>query len=230
VSFAQLLRAVAEVDGIERIRFTSPYPLDFTPELIEVLATVPGVCKHIHLPVQSGADPVLARMRRGYDVAQFRRLVADLRAAVPAIAISTDILSGFCGETDDDHRATVDLMEEIRFDSAFMFVYSERDLTFAAKKLPDDVPEPVKKQRIAEIVAVQERISAAVHAAQVGRRERVLIHSRSRRSGDQVLARTDGFKAVVLPAAAGAPGDFVDVAITRATMATLFGETLPTNA
>ncbi len=224
VSFAALLRTVAQVDGIERIRFTSPYPLDFTAELIEVLAGEPKVCKHVHLPVQSGSDAVLERMRRGYDAATFRRLVADLRAAVPGIAISTDILSGFCGETEEDHRQTLALMEEVRFDSAFMFVYSERDLTFAARKLADDVPETDKKRRIAEIVAVQERISAEVHAAQVGRRERVLIHSRSKRSADQVLGRTDGFKAVLLPASAGGPGDFVDATITRATMATLFGE------
>jgi tRNA-2-methylthio-N6-dimethylallyladenosine synthase len=222
VSFAQLLRSVAAVDGIERVRFTSPYPLDFTAELIETIAAEPRVCKYVHLPVQSGSDAVLERMRRGYDAATYRRLVADLRAAMPEIAISTDILSGFCGETDADHRATLDLMAEVRFDSAFMFVYSERDLTFAAKKLPNDVPEPVKKQRIAEIIALQEKISAEVHAAQVGKRERVLIHSRSRRSSDQVLGRTDGFKAVVLPASMGTPGDFVDVAITRATMATLF--------
>jgi len=223
VGFAELLRAVARVDGIERVRFTSPYPVDFTAELIEVLASEPRVCKYVHLPLQSGSDAVLSRMRRGYDVAGYRRLVADLRAAVPGIALSTDILSGFCGETDDDHRATLALMEELRFDSAFMFVYSERDLTFAAKKLADDVAEPVKKQRIREIVAVQERISAEINAAQVGRRERVLIHSRSRRSDDQVLGRTDGFKAVVLPAAAGRPGDLVDVDITGSTMATLFG-------
>jgi tRNA-2-methylthio-N6-dimethylallyladenosine synthase len=225
VSFAQLLRSVAAVDGIERVRFTSPYPLDFTAELIETIAAEPRVCKYVHLPVQSGSDAVLERMRRGYDAATYRRLVAGLRAAMPEIAISTDILSGFCGETDADHRATLDLMAEVRFDSAFMFVYSERDLTFAAKKLSDDVPEPVKKQRIAEIIGLQEKISAEVHAAQVGRRERVLIHSRSRRSADQVLGRTDGFKAVVLPASMGTPGDFVDVAITRATMATLFGAT-----
>jgi tRNA-2-methylthio-N6-dimethylallyladenosine synthase len=225
VNFSQLLRSVAAVDGIERVRFTSPYPLDFTAELIETIAAQPKVCKYVHLPVQSGSDAVLERMRRGYDAATYRRLVADLRAAMPEIAISTDILSGFCGETDADHQATLDLMAEIRFDSAFMFVYSERDLTFAAKKLADDVPEPVKKQRIAEIIGLQEKISAEVHAAQVGRRERVLIHSRSRRSADQVLGRTDGFKAVVLPASMGAPGDFVDVAITRATMATLFGAT-----
>ncbi len=223
VGFAELLHAVARVDGIERIRFTSPYPVDFTDEVIDAIASEPRVCKQVHLPLQSGSDVVLERMRRGYSVDDYRRIVAGLRARMPDIAISTDILSGFSGETDDDHAATLAMMEEIRFDSAFMFVYSERDLTYAAKKLPDDIPAAVKKQRIAEIVALQERISAEVNAALVGRRQRVLVHARSRRRDDQVIGRTDGFKAVILPAIAGGPGDFVDVEIERATMATLFG-------
>ncbi len=223
VGFGELLRAIARVDGIERIRFTSPYPVDFTADVIDTIASEPKVCEQIHLPLQSGSDAVLERMRRGYTVADYRQIVANLRARMPDIAISTDILSGFSAETDDDHAATLALMEEIRFDSAFMFVYSERDLTYAAKKLPDHVPAPVKKQRIAEIIALQERISAEVNAAQVGRRERVLVHARSKRHDDQVVGRTGGFKAVILPATAGAPGDFVNVEIERSTMATLFG-------
>jgi tRNA-2-methylthio-N6-dimethylallyladenosine synthase len=223
VGFADLLRAVARVDGIERIRFTSPYPVDFTSEVIDAIATEDRVCKYVHLPVQSGSDQVLARMRRGYTVDEFRAIVAALRARIPHIALSTDILSGFSGETEADHEQTLALMEEIRFDSAFMFRYSERDLTYAAKKLPDDVPDAVKKRRLAEIIALQERISAEIFRAQVGKRERVLIHGRSRRSDGQVVGRTDGFKAVVMPAGDLEVGGFVDVAITRATMATLFG-------
>jgi tRNA-2-methylthio-N6-dimethylallyladenosine synthase len=222
--FAELLRAVARVDGIERIRFTSPYPVDFTSEVIDAIAAEDRVCKYVHLPVQSGSDEVLARMRRGYTVDEFRAIVAELRAKIPHIALSTDILSGFSGETEADHEQTLALMEEIRFDSAFMFRYSERDLTYAAKKLPDDVPDQVKQRRLAEIIALQERISAEIFRAQVGKRERVLIHGRSRRSAGQVVGRTDGFKAVVLPAGALEPGDLVDVDITRATMATLFGQ------
>jgi tRNA-2-methylthio-N6-dimethylallyladenosine synthase len=223
VGFGQLLRAVAAIDGLERVRFTSPYPVDFTDDVVAAIAEEPKVCKYVHLPVQSGSDEVLARMRRGYTVDDYRGIVARLRAAAPDIALSTDILSGFSGETEADHQATLALMDEIRFDSAFMFAYSERDLTYAARKLPDDVEPAVKKRRLAEIVAVQERISAAVFAAQVGRRERVLVHSASRRNADEMMGRTDGFKTVILPAGVGAPGGLVDVVIERATMATLFG-------
>ena len=221
-TFAQLLRAVATTDGIERVRFTSPYPVDFTDDVIAALAEEPKLCKYVHLPVQSGSDDVLARMRRGYTVADYHAIVARLRAAMPHIALSTDILSGFSGESDADHAATLQLMRDVRFDSAFMFAYSERDLTFAAKKLPDDVPEAVKKQRLAEIVALQERISTEVFAAHVGRAERVLVHGPSKRDPAQLVGRTDGFKSVILPAGVGSIGALVDVTIERATMATLF--------
>jgi tRNA-2-methylthio-N6-dimethylallyladenosine synthase len=180
VTFAQLLRAVAKVDGLER-------------------------------------------MRRGYTVQDYRTIVSNLRAAMPNIALSTDILTGFAGETDEDHQQTLALMREIRFDSAFMFAYSERDLTFAAKKLPDDVPAEVKKARLADIVALQEKISADVFASQVGRRERVLVTGPSKRDPNQLIGRTDGFKSVILPTGIGEVGGFVDVTIERATMATLFG-------
>jgi tRNA-2-methylthio-N6-dimethylallyladenosine synthase len=226
VTFAQLLRSVARVDGLERIRFTSPYPVDFTDDVVAAIAEEPKVCKYVHLPVQSGSDVVLDRMRRGYTVADYRTIVARLRAAMPDIALSTDILTGFSGETDEDHAQTLELMREVRFDSAFMFAYSERDLTFAAKKLPDDVPPEVKKRRLAEIVALQERISADVFAAQVGKRERVLVTGPSKRDPAQLIGRTDGFKTVILPAGVGAIGEFVDVTIERATMATLFARAL----
>jgi tRNA-2-methylthio-N6-dimethylallyladenosine synthase len=221
VTFAELLRAVARVDGIERVRFTSPYPVDFTDDVIAALAEEPRLCKYVHLPVQSGSDQVLDRMRRGYTVAGYRAIVAALRRAMPEIALSTDVLTGFSGETEDDHRATLDLMRELRFDSAFMFAYSERDLTFAARKLPDDVPPAIKQRRLAEIVALQERIGAEVFAAHVGRHERVLVHGPSKRDPAQLMGRTDGFKTVILPPGVGAIGALVDVTIERATMATL---------
>jgi tRNA-2-methylthio-N6-dimethylallyladenosine synthase len=225
VGFAELLRAVAQVDGIERIRFTSPYPIDFKADVVEVLATEPKVCGYVHLPLQSGSDRVLDRMRRGYGVDEFRAIVTALRAASPAIAISTDILTGFCGETDADHEQTLAVMQELRFDSAFMFLYSERSGTYASRKLRDDVPLELKKQRLQQIIALQEKISAEVFAAQVGKTERVLIHARSKRRSDQLVGRTDGFKSVVFDVRAGLePGDFANVAITRSTMATLFGE------
>ncbi len=223
VTFAQLLRSVARIDGLERIRFTSPYPVDFTADVVAAIAEEPKVCKYVHLPVQSGSDVVLDRMRRGYTVAEYKAIVASLRAAMPHIALSTDILTGFSGETEDDHQQTLALMRDVRFDSAFMFAYSERDLTFAAKKLPDDIPEATKKRRLAEIVALQERISAEVFAAHVGRSERVLVHGPSKRDPAQLMGRTDGFKTVILPTGIGQVGGFVDVTIERATMATLFG-------
>jgi tRNA-2-methylthio-N6-dimethylallyladenosine synthase len=222
VTFAHLLRAVAKVDGIERIRFTSPYPVDFTDDVIAAIAEEPKVCKYVHLPVQSGSDVVLERMRRGYSIADYHAIVTALRKAVPDIALSTDILSGFSGETDADHAQTLDLMRAVRFDSAFMFAYSERDLTFAAKKLPDDVSEATKKRRLSEIVALQEKISGEVFTAHVGSQQRVLVHGPSKRNPQELMGRTDGFKSVILPAGVGAIGELVDVTIKRATMATLF--------
>ncbi|MDB4963143.1 MAG: miaB [Myxococcales bacterium] len=222
-TFAQLLRAVCTVEGIERVRFTSPYPVDFTADVIAAIAEEPKICKYVHLPVQSGSDVVLERMKRGYTVADYRAIVAALRHAVPEIALSTDILTGFSGETEDDHAQTIALMHEIRFDSAFMFAYSERDLTFAAKKLADDIDEATKKRRLQEIIAVQEKVSAEVFAAHVGRRERVLVHGPSKRDASQLMGRTDGFKTVILPSGLGSVGELVDVTISRATMATLFG-------
>jgi len=221
VTFADLLRAVAAIDGIERVRFTSPYPVDFTDDVIAALAESPKLCKYVHLPVQSGSDVVLDRMRRGYRVADYHAIVAALRRAMPDIALSTDILTGFSGETEDDHQATLALMRAVRFDSAFMFAYSERDLTFAAKKLPDDVSPAIKQRRLSEIVQLQEQISGEVFAAHVGRRERVLVHGPSKRDPAQLMGRTDGFKTVILPAGVGAIGELVDVTIARATMATL---------
>jgi tRNA-2-methylthio-N6-dimethylallyladenosine synthase len=223
VTFAELLRAVAKVDGLERIRFTSPYPVDFTADVIAAIAEEPKICKYVHLPVQSGSDVVLERMRRGYTVADYRAIVKALRDATPDIALSTDILTGFSGETEEDHQLTLELMREIRFDSAFMFAYSERDLTFAAKKLPDDVTAAVKQRRLSEIVRLQESISAEVFASQVGKRERVLVTGPSKRDPSQLIGRTDGFKSVILPTGMGEVGGFADVTIERATMATLFG-------
>jgi len=224
VGFAELLRAVATVDGLERIRFTSPYPLDFSPAVIAAMAETPQVCKHVHLPLQTAADSVLDRMRRGYRYADFRALVAALRAAMPGIAITTDLLIGFCDETEEEFQAILRAQEELRFDGAFMFAYSEREGTLAARKMPDTVPEAVKQRRLAEVIALQKQISIEIMAAQVGKRERVLVEHASKRSAGEMLARTDGYRAVVIPAGPGAePGSLLEVTIERATSATLFG-------
>ncbi len=223
VTFSQLLRTIADIPGVDRIRFTSPYPVDFTDELIDTIASVPEVCQHVHLPLQSGSDAVLKRMRRGYTIAEFRDIVTQLRTRAPQIAITTDILSGFCGETDGDHQKTLELMREIRFDSAFMFSYSQRDITYAAKNLPDDIDNATKKFRIRQIIELQQEISKQVFAAQVGKCERILLHSVSKRNPLELLGRTDGFKSVIVPKSTGQIGQFADVVIRRATMATLFG-------
>jgi tRNA-2-methylthio-N6-dimethylallyladenosine synthase len=224
VGFAELLRSVAAIDGLERVRFTSPYPLDFSDQVIAAMAETPKIAKHVHLPLQSAADSVLSRMRRGYDYTTFRTLVRKLRAAMPSIAITTDILVGFCDETDDEHAATLLAQEELRFDGAFTFAYSEREGTAAARKMPDTVPPAVKQRRLADVIARQQRITGEIMAAQVGRRERILIEHASKRDANQLMGRTDTFRSVIVPAAPGLEaGALVDVTITGATTATLFG-------
>ena len=222
VGFGDLLRAVAAIEGLERIRFTSPYPLDFSADVIAAMAETPKVCKHVHLPLQTASDAVLGRMRRGYDYATYRALVGALRAAMPRIAITTDLMVGFCDETEDEFAAILRAQEELRFDNAFMFAYSEREGTTAARKMPDTVPEDVKQRRLARVIALQKRITAEILRAQVGRRERVLVEHVSKRSASELLARTDEFRAVIVPAGPGVElGALVDVTITRATSATL---------
>jgi tRNA-2-methylthio-N6-dimethylallyladenosine synthase len=224
VGFADLLRAVATIDGIERIRFTSPYPLDFSDDVIRAIADNPKVCKHVHLPLQSAADSVLQRMRRGYDYAQFRALVHALRAAMPDIAISTDLLVGFSDETEEEFRTILAAQEELRFEAAFMFAYSERAGTTAARKMPDTIPEDVKQRRLGEVIALQHRITGEIYKAQLGRRERILIEGPSKRNPSEVFGRTDAFRAMVVPAGPGIEaGALVDAQIDRATNATLFG-------
>jgi tRNA-2-methylthio-N6-dimethylallyladenosine synthase len=225
VGFADLLRQVAAVDGIERVRFVSPYPLDFTAEVIAAMAELPKVCKHIHLPLQSASDAVLERMRRGYDFATYAALVRTLREAMPTIAITTDFLVGFCGESENEFEDTCRALFELRFDNAFMFAYSERKGTLAARKLPDNVPPEVKQRRLAYVIEEQRKITAEIYAAQVGRRERVLCESPSRRSPAELLGRTDNFRPVIV-AAGAAVGELVDVVIDRAGPGTLYGRPL----
>ena len=216
VTFAALVRAVAEVPGVERIRFTSPYPVDFTDELIDALATVPQLCPQVHLPVQSGSDRMLASMRRGYTRGEYLDLVRRLRDRVPDLALSTDIMVGFCGEAEKDHQDTLALMREVRFESAFMFRYSDRGVTYASKRLVDDVPDPVKGRRLQEVIDLQEEHTRAAHAARVGARERVLLGQLSRR-GDYLVGRTARFQNVLVPLGRGRPGDLVDVDIIATT-------------
>ncbi len=224
VTFAELLLAVASIEGLERVRFTSPYPLDFSPEVIAAMASHPKICKHVHLPLQSGSDTVLQRMKRGYDFATFARLADDLRAAMPDIVITTDLMVGFCGETEAEHQDSLAAITRIQFDNAFTFAYSEREGTVAFKKIPDDVPADVKQRRLEDIITLQRKISGERLARQVGKRLRVLVENTSKRSDKEYLARTDGFHSVIIPAGPGVePGILLDVMITGTTSATLLG-------
>jgi tRNA-2-methylthio-N6-dimethylallyladenosine synthase len=224
VGFADLLRALAGLDGLERIRFMSPYPLGFSDDVIAAMAGSAKICKHVHLPLQSASDTVLARMRRGYDFAQYRDLVRSLRAALPGVAITTDILVGFCGESETEFADILHALQEIRFDNAFTFAYSERPDTLAARTMADDVPAEVKQRRLAQVIDLQRQITGEIHAAQVGRRERVLLETPSRRSANELLGRTDAFRSVIVPAGPVAKlGALIDVKIERCNPATLFG-------
>ncbi|MFP6593068.1 MAG: tRNA (N6-isopentenyl adenosine(37)-C2)-methylthiotransferase MiaB [Candidatus Latescibacterota bacterium] len=226
-NFARLLRLVAAVDGIERVRFTSPYPVDFTDDVIAAMAETPQVCPSLHLPVQSGSEMQLTAMQRGYTAARYRDLVRSLRAAIPDLALTTDIITGFCGETDDDFQLTVDLMQEIRFDSAFMFMYSERSGTQAAKSMADDVPESVKKERLQRIIKMQEEISRQINTSMVGRQVEVLVQGQNKRRADDGSATFYGRslqgKATIFPEPVPA-NRIVSVDIDRTTSHTLFGK------
>ena len=224
--FSDLLRAVAAVDGVRRIRFTSPHPADFDPVLVATLGEVPEVMPHLHLPVQSGANTVLERMGRGHTAADYERLVADLRATVPGIALTTDLIVGFPGETDAEFEATLGLLARVRFATAFMFRYSEREGTRAARRLPDDVPDAVKAARLETLIAVQERIGGEVFAEQVGRRTEVLLDATSRRDPADLSGRTPDFKTAAVRGATArhSPGDLVSVRIIEASSHSLVGE------
>ena len=221
--FADLLRMVADVDGIERIRFTSPHPADFTPKLVETMGEVPEVCPHLHLPVQSGSDRILKTMRRNYTADDYRKLVEDLRTAVPGMALSTDVLVGFCGEMEEDFLATRDLVESLRFDSAFMFKYSPREGTIAYKRFEDNVSEEEKIRRLTEIIDLQEQISAEKNAEMVGRIVDVLVEGPAKKPSGNTYGRTAGFKGVVFPGDF-AKNTFQTVKIVKSTPHTLFGD------
>ena len=226
VDFATLLRSVSAVDGIDRVRFTSPYPVDFDDRTIEAMATVPEICPSLHLPVQSASDRLLGLMERGYTVSQYRDLAGRLREAVPGLALTTDVIVGFCSETDAEFALTCDLMKEIRYDSAFMFKYSERPGTAAHRGIPDDVPEEVKSERLQEVIRLQERISGEINEAAIGRTVEVLVEGPSRRSAKSGIPRNFGRslqgKTVVFPEAAE-PNSLVEVRVDRVTSHTLHG-------
>jgi tRNA-2-methylthio-N6-dimethylallyladenosine synthase len=222
--FGELLRACDAVEGIDRIRFTSPHPKDFREPVIRAMAECAGVCEHAHLPLQSGSSRVLKRMRRTYDRDRYLRLVDRLRAAIPDLALGTDIIVGFPGETDEDFEGTIEVVEEVRFDSAYTFIFSPRSGTEAAE-LPDQVPDEVKHERLERLVEVVQRIAAERNAERVGRVEEVLVEGPSRTDDALLRGRTRRNTTVNFTGSAG-PGDIVDVLVDGSTSTTLHGAEL----
>ena len=226
VTFPMLLRIVAEAAPGARIRFTTSHPKDMSDETLQVIAEVPNVCKHIHLPVQSGSSRILKLMNRKYTREWYLERVQAIKRIIPDCGLTTDIFSGFHSETDEDHRLSLSLMEECGYDSAFMFKYSERPGTYASKKLADDVPEEIKVARLNEIIALQNRLSLEANQKCVGKTYEVLVEGVSKRSREQLFGRTEQKKVVVFDRANHKIGDFVQVVITEASSATLKGEPL----
>ena len=223
--FGELLRACDAVEGIERIRFTSPHPKDFRDPVIAAVAECDTVCEHIHLPLQSGSSRILKAMRRTYDRERYLRLVDKLRGAIPDLALGTDIIVGFPGETEDDFRETLEVVEEVGYDSAFTFVYSPRRGTEAAE-LPDQVPDEVKRERIERLVEVVQRLAAGRNAERVGLVEEVLVEGASR-TDDRLLRGRTRRNTTVNFAGDAAPGTLVDVLVEGATSTTLRGTQQP---
>ena len=224
LGFAGLLKLVAEAAPEMRVRFTTSHPKDMNDDIINVIASVPNVCKHIHLPVQSGSNSVLKAMNRKYTREWYLDRIAAIRNAMPDCGITTDMFTGFHGETEEDFEQTLSLMREVGFDSAFMFKYSERPGTYASKHLPDDVPEKVKIDRLNRMIALQNELSAESNRRDVGKTFEVLVEGVSKRSREQLFGRTSQNKVVVFPRVNHRIGDFVNVRVIDSSSATLIGE------
>jgi tRNA-2-methylthio-N6-dimethylallyladenosine synthase len=224
--FARLITAVADVPGIERVRFTSPHPKDFPPALLDAVAGHPKICKHIHLPLQSGSDRVLDLMGRSYTRKEYLDLVDDIRKRNPGIALTTDIICGFCSETEEEFLDTYGLVRDVGFHAAFVFKYSERARTIAARKYPDDVPEAVKSDRVGRIVDMQTAIAFRINQEMIGRTVTALVEGDAKRSSSQWKGRADNSLTVVWEkdGSRARPGDLVPITVSRASVTTLFGK------
>lgn len=224
VDFAQLLSIVAEAYPSMRIRFTTSHPKDMSDDVLETMVNYPNICRHIHLPVQSGSDKILKSMNRKYTREWYLNRIAAIRRIIPDCGITTDMFCGFHDETDEDQQLSLSLLKEVVFDSAFMFKYSERPGTFASKNLPDNVPEEVKIARLNEIIALQNQMSALSNQRDIGKVFEVLVEGRSKRSEDHLFGRTSQNKVVVFPKGNHKVGDLVQVKVFSSTSATLIGE------
>ena len=230
ITFPQLLRRVAEEVPEMRVRFTTSHPKDMSDETLQVIAEMPNVCKHIHLPVQSGSDRILKLMNRKYTRKWYLDRVAAIRRIIPDCGLSTDIFVGYHSETEEDHQLSLSLMREVGYDSAFMFKYSERPGTYASKHLPDDVPEEEKIRRLNELIALQTEMSAIQNKKDEGKEFDVLVEGFSKRSREQLCGRTEQNKMVVFDKNGHHIGETVRVRIVGSTSATLLGECIINNA
>ncbi|MBL0334221.1 MAG: tRNA (N6-isopentenyl adenosine(37)-C2)-methylthiotransferase MiaB [Chitinophagaceae bacterium] len=232
VNFAQLLEKVANIDPLLRVRFSTSHPKDITDDVLHTMARYGNICKYIHLPVQSGSTRVLQLMNRTYTREWYIGKVNRIREIMPDCSISSDVITGFCTETEEDHQDTLDIMAYSRYDMSYMFAYSERPGTLAEKRYDDDVPEAVKKRRLTEIVNLQNRLSAESNQQDLGKTFTVLIEGDSKRSADDWMGRTSQNKVAVFPKAGGnyKKGDYVNVFVENCTQATLLGRVIPANS
>lgn len=222
--FADLLEACAKVDRSMRIRFTTSHPQDLSEKLLQVIADNENICNYIHLPFQSGSNAILEKMNRTYTVEHYLELIEKARQIIPNVSFSTDVIAGFPTETEEDHQGTLDLMKKVRYDGAYMFMYSPREGT-KAFKMEDDVPEIVKNRRLSEIIDLQQKISAEINSEMTGREEIVLVEGFSKKSDEFFAGRTDGNKVAIFPVGNDVKvGDYVKVKITRSTSGTLFAD------
>jgi len=224
VNFAQLMEKVALVNPDLRIRFSTSHPKDMTDDVLHTMAKYENICEYIHLPVQSGNSDVLERMNRGYSREWYLERIKSIRSIMPECGISTDVISGFCGETEQEHQDTISLMKEVRYDFAYMFFYSERPKTLAARKFEDNVPLEEKKRRLSEIIDVQQEHSHESNKRAVGKTYKVLIEGDSKRSSDFQSGRNDQNVMCVFPKSSKQAGNYIEIKITDCTSATLIGE------
>lgn len=224
ITFANLLELVAKTFPKTRIRFSTNHPKDLTDNVLQTMAKYNNICKSIHLPVQSGSDNTLQRMKRGYSREWYLQRIEAIRNIVPDCAISTDIMVGFCGETDAAHQETLSLIEKVEYDFAFMFKYSERKGTYAARKMKDDVTEEIKVKRLSEIIELQNKLSIKSKQNDLGKIFEVLVEGVSKKSKNEMFGRNSQNKVVVFPSTVNKPGDFVKVEIIKCTSATLIGK------
>ena len=224
VNFAQLMEMVAKVSPELRVRFSTSHPKDMTDDVLHAMAKYENLCNYIHLPVQSGNSDVLKRMNRGYSREWYLQRIEAIHKIIPDCAISTDVISGFCGETEAEHKDTLSLMDAVKYDFAYMFKYSERPKTLAERKFEDDVPDEVKSKRLSEIIDKQLKFSLASNQKRIGLVEKVLIEGESKRSNEHMCGRTSRNSMVVFPKGNGKKGQYVNVKITDCTSATLIGK------